>query len=188
MSFTKKSRKIRSVSGKDFPDRSDAVANTPFPQVIADALHRDFGETHAAVKIVVRLTRANERAVKNWFTAKNGPTGKRLVDLIRISDEVLEAVLIMSGRHELVVAKKLADSKQLLIEMLELIDELERQPISDPREVIYAAFYSAFVRYPKEDDPVPSTHWIRLVKSAHLTKVVMLELEANGYHIVKKGS
>jgi precorrin-6x reductase len=94
--------------------------------VIADALRRDFGKTHAAVKIVVRLTRANERAVKNWFLAKNGPTGQHLVDLVRTSDEVLEAVLLMSGRHDLVVAKKLADSKHLLIRMLELIADLER--------------------------------------------------------------
>jgi hypothetical protein len=101
--------------------------------VIADALHREFDETHAAVKVVVGLTNANERAVKNWFMAKNGPTGKHLVDLIRISDEVLEAVLIMSGRHELVVAKKFADSKQALIKMLELLRELQGQPTSDPR-------------------------------------------------------
>jgi hypothetical protein len=155
--------------------------------VIADALHRDFGETHSAVKIVVGLTKANERAVKNWFTAKNGPTGRHLVDLVRTSDEVLEAVLLMSGRQELVVAKKLADSKQILIKMLKLMGDLQGQPTPDPRDVIYAAFYSAFVKYPKEDDPAPSNHWIEPLESAHLTKVVMLELEANGFQIVKKG-
>jgi hypothetical protein len=159
-----------------------------FAQVIADALHREFDETHAAVKIVVGLTNANERAVKNSFMAKNGPTGKHLVDLIRISDEVLEAVLIMSGRHELVVAKKFADSKQALIKMLELLRELQGQPTSDPREVIYAAFYSAFVKYPKEGDPAPSSYWIEPVQSAHLTKMVMLALDANGFQIVKKVS
>jgi hypothetical protein len=189
MSLTKRDRKIQSVSRKDVPDGSDAVANGGFVQVIAQALHRDFGETHAAAKTVARLTKANERAAKNWFMAKNGPTGKRLVDLIRISDEVLEAVLIMSGRHQLVVAKKLADSKQLLIEMLRLIDELEGQTMSDdPRDIIYAAFYSALVKYPKEGDRAPRHHWIKPMRSAHLTKVVMLELEANGYQIVKKGS
>jgi hypothetical protein len=149
--------------------------------VIADALRRDFGETHAAVKIVVGQTNANERAVKNWFMAKNGPTGKNLVDLVRASDEVLKAVLIMSGRHELVAAKKLADSKRVLIEMLKLIYQLQGQPISDPRDVIYAAFCSAFV------EPARSSYWIESMKSAHLTKVVMLELEANGFQIVKKG-
>ena len=156
--------------------------------MIADALHRDFGKTHAAVKTVVDLTNANERAVKNWFMAKNGPTGRHLVDLVRTSDAVLEAVLIMSGRYELVVAKKLADSKQVLIKMLKLLGELQGQPMSDhPRDVIYAAFCSAFVKYPKEEDSTPGNHWIEPRQSAHLTKVVMLELEANGFQIVKKG-
>jgi hypothetical protein len=186
MSLSKKDRKIQPVSGKDFPNCPAGMANSSFAQVIADALRRDFGGTHAAVKSVVNLIGANERAVKNWFLAKNGPSGKHLVDLARTSDEVLEAVLIMSGRCELVVAKKLADSKQVLIEMLRLIGELQGQPTPDPRDVIYAAFYSAFVKYPKEDDPALSNHWIEPVHSAHLTRVVMLALEANGFQIVKK--
>ncbi|WP_323966184.1 hypothetical protein [Bradyrhizobium japonicum] len=96
-----------------------------FAREIAEALHKEFGETHAAIKTVVALTKANERAVKNWFSAKNGPTGRHLVDLVRISDEVLEAVLRMSGRSDLILAKKLGDSKQTLIKMLNLIGELQ---------------------------------------------------------------
>jgi hypothetical protein len=39
----------------------------------------------------------------------------------------------------------------------------------------------------KEDDgPAWNDHWIEPEQSAHLTKVVMLELEANGFQIVKK--
>src|SRR5437867_750211 len=58
MSFTKKDRRIRSISGITFPSGSFAGA-------IAAALHREYGATHAAVKTVVGLTGANERAVKN---------------------------------------------------------------------------------------------------------------------------
>jgi len=118
MSPTKRVRKNQSSFGKEIPDGR-------FAQVIADALHREFGETHAAVKTVVGLTKANERAVKNWFMAKNGPTGQHLVDLVRTSDEVLEAVLLMSGRRDLVIAKKLSDSKQVLVKMLKLIGDLQ---------------------------------------------------------------
>jgi len=118
MSPTKRVRKNQSSLGKEIPDGR-------FAQVIADALHREFGETHAAVKTVVGLTKANERAVKNWFMAKNGPTGQHLVDLVRTSDEVLEAVLLMSGRRDLVIAKKLSDSKQVLVKMLKLIGDLQ---------------------------------------------------------------
>jgi hypothetical protein len=124
MSFTKKDRKTQSIIGRTIPDDSDHDADRSFEEMIAEALHRAFGDTHAAVKIVVSRTKANERAVKNWFTAKNGPSGRHLVDLIRISDEVLDSVLLRANREELVVAKKLADAKQVLIKMVELIGDL----------------------------------------------------------------
>lgn len=125
MSLPKKDRKIQSVSGNPHPDGATDLGSAEFAREIAEALHKEFGETHAAIKTVVALTKANERAVKNWFSAKNGPTGRHLVDLVRISDEVLEAVLRMSGRSDLILAKKLGDSKQTLIKMLNLIGELQ---------------------------------------------------------------
>ena len=64
--LTKKDRIIRSVSGITFPPGGFAGA-------IAAALRREYGATHASVKTVVSLTGANERAVKNWFDAKNAP-------------------------------------------------------------------------------------------------------------------
>lgn len=125
MSPAKKDRKNQSISGKEIQEPVREICGERFANVIADALHRQFGETHASVKTVVALTKANERAVKNWFSAKNGPTGQHLVDLVRNSDEVLEAVLLMSGRQELVVAKKFADAKQVLLKMLKLIGDLQ---------------------------------------------------------------
>ena len=125
MSLPKKDRKIQSVSGNSPPNGPTDLGSAEFAREIADALHKEFGDTHAAIKTVVALTQANERAVKNWFSAKNGPTGRHLVDLVRTSDEVLEAVLRMSGRSDLILAKKLGDSKQTLIKMLNLIGELQ---------------------------------------------------------------
>jgi len=58
----------------------------------------------------------------------------------------------------------------------------------DPKDIIYAAIHSAFVKYPKEDDPASHDHWIEPEASAHLAKVVMMELEANGFQIVKKAA
>jgi hypothetical protein len=58
----------------------------------------------------------------------------------------------------------------------------------DPAEIIQAAINSAFVKYPREDDPHWSSHWIRPEECAHLTKAIMLELDANGLQIVKKVS
>jgi hypothetical protein len=58
--------------------------------------------------------------------------------------------------------------------------------MTDPKDIIYTAIHSAFVKYPKEDDPASHEHWIESEDSAHLAKVV--ELEANGFQIVKKTS
>jgi hypothetical protein len=125
MSPPKKYRKSQPALGNFNPSGVNGIGSAEFARAIAEALRRDFGDTHAAVKTVVALTNANERAVKNWFSAKNGPTGRHLVDLVRSSDEVLEAVLRMSGRNDLILAKKLGDSKQTLIKMLKLIGELQ---------------------------------------------------------------
>jgi hypothetical protein len=59
----------------------------------------------------------------------------------------------------------------------------------DPEDVVEAAIRSAFVSYPKEDDPDwRSPHWIKPEECAHFAKVVMLELGAKGFQIVKKAT
>jgi hypothetical protein len=65
------------------------------------------------------------RAVKNWFEAKNGPSGEFLIVLCRHSDSVLETLLRMAGREEQLKSKKLIDAKTKLRQMLSLIDELQ---------------------------------------------------------------
>lgn len=77
------------------------------------------------MKSVVRLTRANERAVRNWFEAKNAPSGENLVILMRHSDEVLEAVLRLAARQDLVAARKLSAAREKLEEMLAMIDDIQ---------------------------------------------------------------
>jgi len=59
--------------------------------------------------------------------------------------------------------------------------------MTDPKDIISAAIHSAFVKYPREDDPASHDHWIQVEESAHVAKVVIMELEAAGYQIVKKG-
>src|SRR6476660_5524383 len=118
MSLTKNDRKIQTESGKVFPPE-------PFATEIAAALHRAYDGMHAGMKVVVELTGANERAVRNWFDAKNGPNGEFLIALCRHSDQVLEAVLKRAGRMEHLKARKIVEAKQRLREMLAIIDELE---------------------------------------------------------------
>ena len=54
------------------------------------------------------------------------PAGQNLVDLMRISDAVLEAVLVMSGREELVINNRLLCSRHILVHMLDLVGDLQR--------------------------------------------------------------
>ena len=128
MSFRKKGRKVRPVSGKTFPRASGRVAasyGSEFRAVIAETLRDTFGGTRMSVKTVMAYTGAGERTVKNWFEGKNGPNGENLVELVRHSDEVLEALLLMAGREDILAGKLLVDGRDKLIEMLEIIDQLQ---------------------------------------------------------------
>ena len=118
MSLTTNDRKNRSIQGK-------TLHAERFADAVARALHREFDSTHAAVKTVVALTGANERAVRNWFDAKNGPNGEFLIALCRHSDQVLETFLLLAGRTEHVKARKVVEAIQKLREIIALVNELE---------------------------------------------------------------
>jgi hypothetical protein len=96
-----------------------------FAAAIATALRREYGGTRAAIKTIVTLTGANERAVKNWFGGLNGPSGEFLIALCRHSVHVLETVLLLAGRDELITAKKFADAKGTLRRMIAMLDDME---------------------------------------------------------------
>jgi hypothetical protein len=121
MSFSEKDRKLQFKSGKAFPA---AVSAEPLAQVIAAALKAEFGSTPSALKTVAQLTRSNERAVRNWFDGKNGPSGENLVILMRHSDLVLKMVLGLADRQDLVVAVGLASLRRQLVDAVAAIDGL----------------------------------------------------------------
>lgn len=104
-----------------FPDSANLG---PYPMAIAYALQNQLGTTHQAVKVVMRWTGAGERTVKNWLAGISGPSGPHLVDLIRHSDHVLEVLLILAGRQQIVAAQKLVDLRNKLAETVGQIDEL----------------------------------------------------------------
>lgn len=99
----------------------------PYPAAVAYALRNQLGTTHQAVKTVMRWTGAGERTVKNWFAGISGPSGQHLVALIRHSDEVLEVLLLLAGRQQITVAKKLLDTRNKLAQILQQIDLLMGQ-------------------------------------------------------------
>lgn len=71
---------------------------TTYRKAIADALRREVGPTHQAIKTAMRWTGASERTVKYWLSGERGPSGEHLVALARHSDGVLMEILAMAGR------------------------------------------------------------------------------------------
>lgn len=118
MSLTKNDRKIQSPAGNILPSGS-------FAEAIARALHRETTRHTPAVKTVVRLTGANERAVRNWFDAKNGPNGEFLIALCRHSDQVLDTVLVLAGRTQHVRARKVNEARRKVSKILLLLQALD---------------------------------------------------------------
>ena len=49
-----------------------AHAEMTYPSAIAASLRKELGDTHQAVKIVMKWTGANERTVKKWLAGTNG--------------------------------------------------------------------------------------------------------------------
>ncbi len=121
MSPTNEDRKIRSDSGTSIQEGAKIGAGG-FASAISDALHRDYGDGRSAIKRIARLTSANERAVKNWYDGRNGPSGEFLISLCRHSDQVLEAVLVGAGRTELLESKRLGDVKGKAREVMALLE------------------------------------------------------------------
>lgn len=103
--------------------------NSSLSEKIALALRQEFGELPSSIKGVARLTQSNERAVRNWFDGKNGPSGENLIVLMKHSDGVLKAVLALADRKDLMVALELEGFRQHLLETLATLDG-----ISDKRK------------------------------------------------------
>jgi hypothetical protein len=95
-----------------------------FAAGIAAALRDALGDTHRAVKTVMKWTGANERTVKNWFSGITGPSGEHLIELVSQSDAVLEAFLGIAGRRDILDSKRMIDAHGRLAEMLAMVDQL----------------------------------------------------------------
>jgi hypothetical protein len=126
MSFPKKGKSF--PKGRD-PNNSNGDGGgldgaIDFALEIASALERALRDRNTRIKTVAGWTGANERTVKNWLSGQYGPCGAHLIVLIQHSDEVLNAVLSMARRHDLVFAQKLADLERRMLELMSIVKEL----------------------------------------------------------------
>ncbi|MGH9806681.1 MAG: hypothetical protein ACRD9W_05375 [Terriglobia bacterium] len=106
--------------GKYFPNGYGKGIS--YSSAIAIALRSELGSSHQAAKTVMRWTGANERTVKNWLSGRRGPCGEHLLALLRHSHKVLEAILQLAGREQIIAAKSLLDTRDALAAMLSQID------------------------------------------------------------------
>ena len=92
-----------SFSKKDqvFPSKLSRLSETEFAEIVAYALRHDLGETPSAIKHIGRLTGANLRTIKNWYTAGNMPSSVHLLLLGRSSSTLLKFILEQLGGGDL---------------------------------------------------------------------------------------
>jgi hypothetical protein len=104
---------------KSFPGTTRTTRQgVNYVSVVAAGLRKELGDTHRAVKTVIKCTGANERTVKNWLAGRYGPNGEHLVHLLRHSDEVFDAFLHLAGREQAIAGENLVTVREALAEVL----------------------------------------------------------------------
>lgn len=126
MSFPKK--------GKLFPNSPEhprPVDVLSFASVISMALRRAAEDRNTTIKTVVNWTGANERTVKNWFNGRYGPSGDHLMTLANQCDEVMGAIILMTGRKWMLMSIDLLAAEKSLISALTLVREIQRDSLRE---------------------------------------------------------
>jgi len=72
---------------------------------------------NSRAKLVAGWTGAHERTVKNWILGRYAPCGRHLVVLAQHSDAVLNAILSMADRQDLLRAQKVEDLRRKVFEL-----------------------------------------------------------------------
>ena len=129
MSFPKKGKSFPK-KGKSFPKRggdggSDfSLDDHAFAMKIALALKSELKDRNSRAKLVAGWTGANERTVKNWISGRYAPSGRHLVVVLaRRSDQVLNAILAMADRRDLLLAGEVGDLRRKVLELAAVIGE-----------------------------------------------------------------
>jgi hypothetical protein len=118
--------------GRRIPAAAAARDPVDYASAIAEALRADLGNSHRAIKTLMRWTAANERTVKNWLSGVNGPSGEHLLEIIRNSDLAFQCVLRLADRRLSLSNRKLEELRDVLQNTTQLLSEMT-QPQEYPR-------------------------------------------------------
>ena len=86
---------------RSFPHGLGLSSDEQLAEIIASALRDDFGDTPSSIKAIGRLTSANLRAIKNWYSGENAPSSRYLLILARNSPSILRFILMQVGGEDL---------------------------------------------------------------------------------------
>lgn len=64
-----------------------------YAQTIAELLRKEHGDSHRAIKLLMRQTDASERTVKHWLSAQHGPDTVYFLRLV-VSSPVIRAFVL----------------------------------------------------------------------------------------------
>lgn len=93
-----------------------------FAVAIGAALRSELGDGHRAAKTVMRWTGACERTARIWLSGKGGPSGCRLIMLMRESDAVAATVLKLAEREHMQFGLALCEMRTAHLEAVRSID------------------------------------------------------------------
>jgi hypothetical protein len=80
--------------GKRLPPWNGALAGREaYAQTVANLLRREHGDSHRAIKQLMRQTGASERSVKNWLSADHGPDSLYLLRLA-VNSPIIKAFIL----------------------------------------------------------------------------------------------
>lgn len=102
------------------------VSASEYRKAISSALSQELGGGGRAAKDTARWTGVSERTAKNWISETYGPTGENLIELMRHSDIVLDVVLVLAGRDEERLGRRLSLARGEIAEVLTGLDAICR--------------------------------------------------------------
>lgn len=80
--------------GKKLPAWKGALAGRQaYAEVMADLMKKEHGDSHRAVKLLMRQTDASERTIKHWLAAQHGPDTVFFLRLVATSPVIRAFVL-----------------------------------------------------------------------------------------------
>lgn len=109
-------------TGNVFPN--GRAGDEKFAKLVASVLCRALGERSSAIKVVARWTGAGERTVKNWFVAKNAPSGDHFLELVRHCPDMLDEFLAAAGQKERLAGVSVRAARLALVTSILALDKL----------------------------------------------------------------